>query len=157
MARIFKSTERFLQPDPRYGNMIVSKFINCMMWKGKKAVSQKIFYNAMDIIENKVKEEKPLAVFLAALENVKPMIEVRSRRVGGQNLQVPVEVSSKRRQSLGIRWMLDAMRSGKGKPAHEKLAGEILAAYKKEGTAITKRENVHKMAEANKAFAHFAW
>lgn len=157
MSRNFKSTERFLRPDPKFGSKAVQKFINCMMWDGKKTTSEHIFYGAMKVIEDKLKKEDPLKVFIGAMDNVKPMIEVRSRRVGGQNLQVPVEVTAKRRISLATRWILEAARSAKGKPMAERLANELIAAFKKEGAAVTKRDNVHKMAEANKAFAHFAW
>jgi small subunit ribosomal protein S7 len=149
-------TGRGLRPDPRHGDLLVSKFVNCMMYAGKKSTSQRIFYDAMDIIEKKT-GAKGLDVFNAAIGNVKPLIEVRSRRVGGATWQVPVEVSKRRAQSLAIRWILEATRGKKGRPMAERLAGELLDAYKKEGAAITKRENTHKMAEANKAFAHFAW
>jgi small subunit ribosomal protein S7 len=151
-----KVTGRGLRPDPRHGDLLVSKFVNCMMYAGRKSVSQKIFNEAMDLIEKKT-GAKGLEVFGAAINNVKPLIEVRSRRVGGATWQVPVEVSKKRAQSLAIRWILEAARGKKGRPMAERLASELLDAYKKEGAAITKRENTHKMAEANKAFAHFAW
>ena len=146
-----------LAPDPVHGSLLASKFINCLMWDGKKAVALKVFYDAMDIIESKVKDASGLEVFEQAIDNVKPMIEVRSKRVGGQTYQVPMQVNTKRRLSLAIRWMLQAVRAGKGQPTAQRLANEILAAHRKEGTAMTTRENVHRMAEANKAFAHFAW
>jgi small subunit ribosomal protein S7 len=149
-------TGRGLRPDPRFGDLLVSKFINCMMYEGRKTTSQSIFYQAMDIVAEK-NGGNPMEVFQAALNNVKPLIEVKSRRVGGATWQVPVEVSRKRAQSLAIRWILEATRSKKGRPMAERLAGELMDAFKKEGAAITKRENTHKMAEANKAFAHFAW
>ncbi len=149
-------TGRGLKPDARYSDLLVSKFINCMMYDGKKTTSERIFYRAMDIITDK-NGGNPMEVFNAALNNVKPIIEVKSKRVGGATWQVPVEVSKKRAQSLAIRWILDATRAKKGRPMADRLAGELLDAFKKEGTAITKRENTHKMAEANKAFAHFAW
>jgi len=127
------------------------------MWDGKKSVAQRVFYDAMDIIAKKVKDATPLEVFTQAVENVKPYIEVRSKRVGGATYQVPMQVNQKRRLSLAIRWIRQASRDKKGRPMADRLAEELLAAYKKEGTAIQTRENVHRMAEANKAFAHFAW
>ena len=155
MGRKFKSTERFLKPDHKYNNIIVSKFINCLMWQGKKSIAEEIMYKAMDFMKEKTGEDE-LKVFLKALENAKPVIEVRSKRVGGQNLQVPMQVSPKRRQSLGMRWLISSARASSGKPMHQRLAAELLSAYKGEGAAVTKKDNVHKMAEANKAFAHFA-
>jgi len=146
-----------LKPDPRYKDKLVSKFINCLMHDGKKSKSQWSFYRAMDIIEQKVKGKEPIEVFKAAIENVKPLIEVRSKRVGGATYQVPIEVTRKRQTSLAIRWILQATRAKKGRPVHLRLAEEFVAAYNKEGAAYTTRENVHRMAEANKAFAHFAW
>ena len=146
-----------LKPDPRYKDKLVSKFINCIMHKGKKSVAQGIFYRTMDIIEQKIKGKEPLEVFKTAVENIKPLIEVRSKRVGGATYQVPIEVSRKRQLSLAIRWILDAARAKKGRPMAERLADELMAAHNKEGGAYTTRENVHRMAEANKAFAHFAW
>jgi len=153
----FTSSTSQLQPDAKFNSKLASKFINCFMWDGKKAAAQKIFYGALDIIEKKVKEEPPLEVFKKAVDNVKPLIEVRSKRVGGATYQVPMQVSSKRQLSLAIRWIRDAVRSGKGQPTHIRLANELMAAFHGEGTAMTTRENVHRMAEANKAFAHFAW
>jgi len=150
------STEKLL-PDARYNSKLVSKFINSMMWDGKKSVMQRVFYKAMDIVAEKVKDAPPLEVFEKAVENVKPLIEVRSKRVGGANYQVPMQVSRKRQLSLSIRWIRDAVRAGKGSATAERLAGELMAAYKGEGAAMQTRENVHRMAEANKAFAHFAW
>ncbi len=152
----FTASQKMLRPDPVYGSKLVSKFINCMMWDGKKSIASKIFYDAMGIIEKKIKDVSPVEVFETAIENVKPDIEVRSKRVGGANYQVPMPVNPKRRQSLAIRWVLDAIRGRSGRPTCEKLADEIMAAYRKEGTAMTTRDNVHRMAEANKAFAHFA-
>jgi small subunit ribosomal protein S7 len=151
-------TGRGLRPDIRFEDLLVSKFINCMMNKGEKATSRRVFYSAMDEVAKKSgANANPLEIFKAALANVQPMIEVKSRRVGGATWQVPVEVSKKRAMSLAIRWILEAARSKKGRPMAERLAGELLDAYKKEGAAMTKRENTHKMAEANKPFAHFAW
>jgi small subunit ribosomal protein S7 len=146
-----------LKPDSRFNSKLAGKFINCMMLKGKKSVAQKMFYDAMDIIAEKEKSKSPLEVFETAINNVKPMIEVRSKRVGGASYQVPMQVNAKRQQSLAIRWILDAARNVKGKAMHECLAAELLEAYQGRGGAMMTRENVHKMAEANKAFAHFAW
>jgi small subunit ribosomal protein S7 len=151
------ASEQTLRPDPKYGSILASKFINSMMWDGKKSVAQRVFYDALDVIAKKVKDAEPIEVFTQAVENVKPNIEVRSRRVGGASYQVPMQVNRKRQLSLAIRWILGACREKKGKPMHVKLAAELLDAYNRQGAAITKRENVHRMAEANKAFAHFAW
>jgi small subunit ribosomal protein S7 len=156
MGRITASQET-LKPDPKYNSILASKFVNCMMWDGKKSTTQQVFYQALDEIEKKIPDKSPIDVFTQAVENVKPNIEVRSRRVGGASYQVPMQVNRKRQQSLAIRWILGACREKKGRPMHEKLAAELLAAYNREGTAMTKRENVHRMADANKAFAHFAW
>jgi small subunit ribosomal protein S7 len=151
------ASQSTLKPDPRYGSVLASKFVNCMMWQGKKTVALGIFYDALDELKKKVPDKEPIQVFHEALENVKPHIEVRSKRVGGASYQVPMQVSRARQQSLAIRWILGAVREKKGRPTGMKLADELLAAYKKEGAAMTKRENTHRMAEANKAFAHFAW
>jgi len=156
MGRITASRET-LSPDPRYGSILASKFINSMMWAGKKTVVQNVFYDALDIIKSKMPDADPLEVFTTAVENVKPNIEVRSKRVGGASYQVPMQVNKNRQQSLAIRWILMACREKKGRPMSEKLAAEFMAAYNREGAAMTRRENVHRMAEANKAFAHFAW
>ncbi len=146
-----------LRADPRFNNVLVSKFINCLMYDGKKAVATRVFYDAMEIVEKKVKDAAPLEVFEQAVQNVKPSIEVRSKRVGGSNYQVPIPVNRRRQQSLAIRWILAAARGRKGKPCCVGLAQEFIDAFKREGTAMTTRENVHRMAEANKAFSHFAW
>ena len=146
-----------LRPDPKYKSLLAGKFINCLMHNGKKSVAQSVFYAAMDVIQQKLPDKDPLEVFTTAVENVKPYIEVRSRRVGGAAYQVPMQVNRNRQQSLAIRWILAAAREKKGRPMYLKLADELIAAYNKEGAAYTKRENVHRMAEANKAFAHFAW
>jgi len=153
----FTRSEEILKPDPRYNSKLVSKFINCVMWEGKKTVAQKIVYDAFDEIAKRVKDVPVLELFETAVNNVKPSVEVRSRRVGGANYQVPMQVNKKRQQSLAIRWILQACRKKKGRPMSLRLADELIAAYKKEGDAITTRENTHRMAEANKAFAHFAW
>jgi len=156
MGRITASKKQ-LKGDPKYGSLLASKFINCMMWDGKKTVAQQVFYDALDLISQRLKEAEPIDVFTQAVENVKPNIEVRSKRVGGASYQVPMQVNKNRQQSLAIRWLLMACREKKGRPMHEKLANELISAYNREGTAMTRRENVHRMAEANKAFAHFAW
>ncbi len=158
MPRKFKSTEIFLQPDPRFGNLLLSKFINCVMLQGGKATAQKQVYAALDLVAQKLPEEDPIKVFTDAISNVKPAVEVRSKRVGGATYQVPVEVGRKRQQSLAFRWILEvARKSRRGRSFSQTLAEELVAAYRREGGAWTKRENVHKMADANKAFSHFAW
>ncbi len=146
-----------LKPDPRYGSVLASKFINCLMHDGKKSTAQGVFYRALDIIKEKMADQNPIEVFDRAMDNVKPAIEVRSKRVGGAAYQVPMQVSRNRQQSLAIRWILQSVREKKGRPTHEKLADEFMAAFNREGAAMTKRDNVHRMADANKAFAHFAW
>ena len=151
----FTASTKQLAPDPRYDSKLVSKFTNCIMLSGKKLTAQRIFNDAMDIIEGKIKDATPIEVFEKAIENVKPMVEVRSKRVGGTNYQVPMQVTAKRQLSLAIRWIRAAMRTGKGKPVALKLASELMAAYNGEGSAMQTRENIHRMAEANKAFAHF--
>jgi small subunit ribosomal protein S7 len=156
MGRITASRET-LKPDPKYGSLLASKFINCLMHDGKKSVAQNVFYGALDTIKEKLPNEQEIEVFTRAVENVKPAIEVRSKRVGGAAYQVPMQVNRNRQQSLAIRWILMACREKKGRPMQEKLAEELLAAFNREGAAISKRENVHRMADANKAFAHFAW
>jgi small subunit ribosomal protein S7 len=156
MGRITASATT-LKPDPKYGSVLASKFINCVMHDGKKSTAQRLFYGALDIIKEKMPDKDPIEVFTQAMENVKPAIEVRSKRVGGAAYQVPMQVSRNRQQSLAIRWILQSVREKKGRATHEKLAEEFMAAYNREGAAMTKRENVHRMADANKAFAHFAW
>ena len=155
MGRITASKKQ-LKGDPKYDSLLASKFINCLMWDGKKFAARKIFYDALDILATKVTDVDPIEVFTTALENVKPSIEVRSKRVGGASYQVPMPVRANRAQSLCIRWILMAIRDKKGQPTAQKLASELFDAYNKQGVAYTKRENVHRMAEANKAFAHFA-
>jgi len=157
MAKKFTASSRQLKPDPRYNSRLVSKFINCLMPDGKKSVAQRVFYDAMDIVAKRVKDVAPIEVFETAVNNVKPLLEVRSRRVGGASYQVPMQVKPKRQQSLSFRWIIQSARSKKGKPMCERLATELADAYNKQGGAMTTRENVHRMAEANKAFAHFAW
>src|SRR5579864_574479 len=146
-----------LKADPRYGSVLASKFINCMMWQGKKATAMRLFYGAMDQIKKRMPDLNPLDVFVQAVENVKPSVEVRSKRVGGATYQVPMQVNRTRQQSLSIRWIIGAARSKKGRPMHLCLADEFMAAFRREGEAMTKRENTIKMADSNKAFAHFAW
>ena len=152
-----KVTGPSLKPDPRYGSLLVAKFINSIMERGKKTTAERAFYRAMDEIGRKSHGLDPLEVFETAVKNVKPLVEVKSKRVGGATYQVPVEVSRKRQQTLAIRWLLEATRARKGRPFYEKLSAELIDAYNKEGNAIRTRENTHRMAEANKAFAHFAW
>ena len=153
----FTASNQQLQPDPRFNSKLVSKFINCLMLDGKKSTAQQIFYDAMNLIGEKVQDAESLEVFEKAINNVKPLIEVRSKRVGGASYQVPMQVNSKRQQSLAFRWILASARSKKGKPMCQRLAAELMDAYNEQGGAMTTRENVHRMAEANKAFAHFAW
>ena len=156
MGKITASSSS-LKPDPKFKSLLAGKFINCLMHSGKKSVAQQVFYDALDVIKEKVADKEPIEVFHGAVENVKPYIEVRSRRVGGAAYQVPMQVNKNRQQSLAIRWILAACREKKGRAMHLKLSDELLAAYNREGSAYTKRENVHRMADANKAFAHFAW
>ncbi len=144
-------------PDPKYNSPMVSRFINMVMSEGKKAVAEKIVYGAFDILSQKIQEDTPLKVFNKALENARPRLEVKPRRVGGATYQVPVEVSVVRGSSLAMRWIRDFARVKKGKPMMIKLADELLAAYKAEGSVIKKRDETHKMAEANKAFSHLRW
>jgi small subunit ribosomal protein S7 len=157
MSRKFTASKDSLKPDARYGSKLASKFINCLMHDGKKSVAERVFYNAMDLITQRLPNEQPIDVFTRAVENCMPAIEVRSKRVGGATYQVPMQVRKNRQQTLAIRWVLLSAREKKGRPMHVKLADELVAAYNREGAAISKRENVHRMADANKAFAHFAW
>ncbi|MCC7291545.1 MAG: 30S ribosomal protein S7 [Phycisphaerales bacterium] len=146
-----------LKPDIRYSSTLMSKFINNFMVDGKKSTATRLMYDAMDIVAKRIKDVPPLQVFEEAIQNCQPNVEVRSKRVGGSNYQVPMQVRAKRSQSLAFRWIRDAARSKKGKPMAVRLAEELIDAYKREGAAFTTRENVHRMADANKAFAHFAW
>ncbi len=183
MAKKFTASSQQLKPDPIYNSKLVSKFINSLMWDGEKSVAQKVFYDAMDIISQRMKgadfakvavsqqegsKERPpkedkrepvdsLEVFETAVNNVKPVLEVRSKRIGGASYQVPMQVRPQRQQSLAFRWIIQSARSKKGKSMCERLASELIDAYNGHGGAMTTRENVHRMAEANKAFAHFAW
>jgi small subunit ribosomal protein S7 len=156
MGKITASSST-LKPDPKFKSLLAGKFINCLMYSGKKSVAQQVFYDALEVIKEKIPDKEPIEVFHGAIENVKPYIEVRSRRVGGAAYQVPMQVNKNRQQSLAIRWLLAACREKKGRAMHLKLSEELMAAFNREGTAFTKRENVHRMADANKAFAHFAW
>jgi len=151
-----KSHFRVIKPDHKFNDIVVSKFINSMMWDGKKSTSENIFYSAIDIIKEKTNEDG-YGIFIKALDNVKPGIEVKSRRVGGVTYQVPVEVYASRKQSLAIRWILAEARKRTGKSMSQKLAGELMDAYNNAGGAIKKKEEVRRMAEANRAFSHYAW
>ncbi len=149
--------KKTVEPDPVYNSVLVSKFTNCLMLDGKKSLARHLFYGAMDIIGQRVNDEEPLAVFEAAMENVRPRVEVKSRRVGGATYQVPIEVRPDRRNALAIRWIISFAKNRSGQTMSEKLAAELLDAYNNRGAAIKKREDTHKMAEANKAFAHYRW
>jgi len=149
-----KPKKRYVLPDPKFNDEMVTKFVNNLMWDGKKSIAYKIFYNAIDIVTQKSGEDG-LEVFKRALNNVMPVLEVRSRRVGGANFQVPTEVRPERRESLGMKWLITYARKRNEKSMEEKLASEIISASKNEGAAVKKKEETHRMAEANKAFAHF--
>jgi len=162
-GRITMSDEQ-LRPDPKYQNKVLAKFVNCVMYDGKKAVAERVVYDALDQIQSRLEREgdenmpkSAIEVFERAIENVKPTVEVRSRRVGGANYQVPIQVSSRRQQSLAFRWIIQAARGDSGKPMSRRLAREFWDAARREGKAINTREQTHRMADANKAFAHFAW
>ncbi len=148
--------KRVILPDPKYKDRLVAKFINSLMYTGKKSVAEQIFYDAMDIIADKTKND-PVRVFKKAMDNIKPIIEVKARRVGGSTYQVPIEVRSDRREALGIRWLIRYSRGRSEKSMRDKLAGEIIEAFNNKGAAVKKREETHRMAEANKAFAHYRW
>jgi small subunit ribosomal protein S7 len=151
-----RKVQREIEPDPKYGNVVIAKFTNYVMRKGKKSTARKVVYKTFDTIEKKYKQD-PISVFDTAIKNIGPTLEVKSRRIGGATYQVPREVRGNRRQALAFRWILAAARSKKGKPMHERLAEELVAATKNEGSAIKKKLDTHRMAEANKAFAHFSW
>ena len=155
MGRITASRKQ-LTPDPRHDSMLASKFVNCLMHDGKKSTAQAVFYSAMDVIQEKIPDQPPIDVFTQAVENCRPAIEVRSKRVGGANYQIPFEVKGQRQNHLTIMWFVAAARARKGIPMADRLAAELMDAYNQQGTAVKKREDVHKMAEANRAFAHFA-
>lgn len=156
MGRKNKSIDRPIAPDAKYHSVIVTKFVTRMMIEGKKATSTRIIYEAMDKIKEKT-EKEPLEIFLKALDNVKPMVEVKSRRVGGATYQVPIEIRDSRREALGMRWIINAARARSGHEMAERLAAELVDAFNNTGTAYKKKEDTHKMAEANKAFAHYRW
>jgi len=157
MSRRHRAEVRKVLPDPKFGDLVVTKFMNYVMYEGKKAVAESILYGAFDIVEAKRRDIGPLEAFHAALDNVAPSVEVRSRRVGGATYQVPVEVRPERRRALAIRWLVNAARSRGENTMTEKLAGELLDASKNRGAAVKKREDTHKMAEANRAFSHYRW
>ncbi|MFJ5367957.1 30S ribosomal protein S7 [Bosea sp. CER48] len=156
MSRRHSAEKREIIPDPKFGDVVVTKFMNSVMYEGKKSTAERIVYGAFDIIEAKTKSE-PLGVFKSALENVAPAIEVRSRRVGGATYQVPVEVRSERRQALAIRWLIAAARGRNDKTMVERLSAELMDAANNRGNAVKKREDTHRMAEANRAFSHYRW
>jgi small subunit ribosomal protein S7 len=156
MSRRHRAEKREILPDPKFGNLVVSKFMNSVMYDGKKSVAEQIVYGALDIIEGKTKQN-PVTVFQQALDNVMPALEVRSRRVGGATYQVPVEVRTDRRQALGIRWIISAARDRNEKTMTERLSAELLDASNSRGNAVKKREDTHRMAEANRAFSHYRW
>ena len=157
MSRRKSAEKRVIEPDPRYNNVLVSKFTNGLMQRGKKSVARRIFYDAMDIVENRVPDEEPMVVFEQAMENVRPRVEVKSRRVGGATYQVPMEVRQTRRNALAIRWIIGYAAARSGKSMSEKLAAELLDAYNERGASVKKKDDTHMMAEANKAFAHYRW
>jgi small subunit ribosomal protein S7 len=156
MGRKKKTVDRGILPDPKYNSVVVSKFVNRMMWEGKRSIAMRLVHGAMDVIKEK-SDKEPLEVFLKAVDNIKPVVEVKSRRVGGATYQVPVEIRESRREALGMRWIINAARARSGRGMGERLAAELLDAYNNTGTAFKKKEDTHKMAEANKAFAHYRW
>ncbi|MDR1903564.1 MAG: 30S ribosomal protein S7 [Treponema sp.] len=156
MGRKKKTVDRGISPDPKYNSVVISKFVNRMMWEGKRSIGLRIVHKALGILQTKV-EKEPLEVFLKAIDNVKPNVEVKSRRVGGATYQVPVEIRESRREALGMRWIINAARARSGHGMNERLAAELMDAYNNTGTAIKKKDDTHKMAEANKAFAHYRW
>ncbi len=151
-----RPVKRDILPDPKYGSKLVSKFVNTMMLKGKKGVSETIFYRAMDIIGEKT-DKDPVEVFVQSIENVKPTVEVKSRRVGGATYQVPIDIRPERRQALALRWIINNSRNRPEKTMYQRLAGELMDAFNNTGATIKKKEDTHRMAEANKAFAHYRW
>jgi len=156
MSRRHRAEKRVINPDPKFGDLILSKFMNNLMIDGKKSVAERIVYGALDVVEEKVKQD-PIALFHEALENIAPSVEVRSRRVGGATYQVPVEVRTERKQALAIRWMISAARKRNEDTMVGRLSGELLDAANNRGAAVKKREDTHKMAEANRAFSHYRW
>ena len=156
MSRKKRAPKRIFYPDPKYGSLVLAKFINFVMYDGKKSTSEKIIYNALDKIKDKTKED-PIKIFNEAISKIRPNLEVRSRRVGGATYQVPQEVKTKRSQTLALRWLLEASRKRKNKTMSDKLFNELMDASQNKGSAIKKREDTHKIAESNKAFAHYRW
>ncbi|MXN64054.1 30S ribosomal protein S7 [Stappia sp. GBMRC 2046] len=156
MSRRHRAEKREIIPDPKFGDIVITKFMNSIMYDGKKSTAERIVYGAFDLIENKTRQN-PLEVFHSALENVMPQVEVRSRRVGGATYQVPVEVRSDRRQALAIRWLISAARNRNETTMVDRLSGELLDAASNRGTAVKKREDTHRMADANRAFSHYRW
>lgn len=152
-----RTITREIAPDPKHNSLIAAKFINNVMRKGKKSLAQKIFYQALDLVIEKTKKENPIEVLEQAIENASPLLEVKSRRVGGANYQVPYEVRGKRKEALAMRWIIEAARKKKGRPMAEKLAQELIDAFNNTGNAIKKKNEMYRVAEANRAFAHFAW
>ncbi|MFH0782107.1 MAG: 30S ribosomal protein S7 [Pseudomonadota bacterium] len=157
MSRRRTIEKRPIDPDPRFNSVLVAKFTNGLMSRGKKSLAQRIFYDAMDVVQDKVKEDDVLTVFEGAMENVRPRVEVKSRRVGGATYQVPMEVRQTRRNALAIRWIISFSKSRSGKSMAEKLAAELIDAFNNRGSAVKKKDDTHRMAEANKAFAHYRW
>lgn len=157
MSRRRTVEKRPIDPDARFNSVLVAKFTNGLMERGKKTVAQRIFYDAMDVVQDKVKDDDPLTIFEGAMENVRPRVEVKSRRVGGATYQVPMEVRQTRRNALAIRWIINFSKSRSGKSMSEKLAAELIDAYNNRGSAVKKKDDTHRMAEANKAFAHYRW
>jgi len=157
MSRKHSNFTRDILPDPKFGSEVISRFINMVMQSGKKSVAERIVYGAIDTIEERNKSATPVELIEQALDNVSPMVEVKSRRVGGATYQVPVEVRPKRRQALAMRWIIDAARARSEKSMPQRLAGELLEAMEQRGSAVKKREDTHRMAEANKAFSHYRW
>jgi small subunit ribosomal protein S7 len=157
MGRKKKTIDRGILPDTKYNSVVVSKFVNRMMWQGKRSITTRVFYNALDQLKEKQPDKEPLEVFLKALDNVKPSVEVKSKRVGGATYQVPTDIRESRREALGMRWIINAARARSGHSMSERLAAELMDAFNNTGTAFKKKEDTHKMAEANKAFAHFKW
>ena len=157
MSRRRTIEKRPIDPDPRFNSVLVAKFTNGLMERGKKSLAQRILYDAMDVVQDKVKDDDPLTIFEGAMENVRPRVEVKSRRVGGATYQVPVEVRPERRNALAIRWIISFSKGRSGQTMSDKLAAELLDAYNNRGASIKKKDDTHKMAEANKAFAHYRW
>ena len=157
MPRRREAEKREILPDPKYNNKMITRFMNCLMVDGKKSVAESVFYGALDQVASKIKDTEAVEVFKGAIENVKPVVEVKSRRVGGANYQVPIDVRQDRRVALALRWIINAARARNERTMKDRLAGELMDAFKKVGAAVKKREDTHRMAEANKAFAHYRW